>query len=113
MSAAGFRRVEQRASQLVLPSIDRIIEQVAEAFGVTYRDILSDRRDARLVVARHAGIWLARRLTLHSYPVIGRSFGRDHTTVMYAVSRIEQRMADDGRLVRRLGKLEQELIRWQ
>jgi len=50
-------------------------------------------------------MWLARWHTPLSYPDIGRSFRRDHTSVMYGVSRVEQRMADDDAFAARVRKL--------
>jgi chromosomal replication initiator protein len=80
------------------PSIELIIRTVATACAVTPIDIRSDRRNKHAVLARHTGMWLARKATLLSYPAIGKAFGRrDHSSVMYAVSRIEQAMEDDPR----------------
>ena len=75
------------------PSVETIQRLCAGTFHVSVRDITSDRRDASTVLARHAAIWLSRRLTPHSTPVIGRLFGkRDHTTVLYAIQRMEGRI---------------------
>jgi hypothetical protein len=85
--------------RLAEPSLSLIIQMAADAFGVTPRDLRSDRRDRRVVVARHAAMWLARLMTGHSLPAIGRAFGdRDHTTVLYAVSR----MAEDAAVADRV-----------
>jgi chromosomal replication initiator protein len=74
-------------------SIDTIKRMCAATFGVTVRDIVSQRRNADAVMARQCGMWLARRLTELSLPQIGRLFGgRDHTTVLHAISRVEQRI---------------------
>ena len=70
------------------PSVETIQRLCAGTFHVSVRDITSDRRDASTVLARHAAIWLSRRLTPHSTPVIGR----DHTTVLYAIQRMEGRI---------------------
>ena len=60
-------------------------------------DILSARRDARLVRVRHVIMWLAKRFTLHSLPDIGRALGnRDHTTVLHGVRKIDHRVAELG-----------------
>lgn len=64
-------------------------------FGVSPRDVLSARRDSTLVSARHAAMWLARKMTLLSYPGLGLGFKRDHTSVMYGVSRATERMDAD------------------
>lgn len=78
------------------PSLDVIIRTVALACGVSPVDVRSPRRDRYTVLARHTGMWLVRRSMHLSYPAIGRAFGRrDHTSVMYAVSRIEACMRED------------------
>ena len=77
-------------------SIETILKTVSGEYQVTILDLRSDRRDRRVAAARRAGYWLARHLTRHSSPSIGRMFGnRDHTTVLYGVSRMD-RMVEAG-----------------
>ncbi|HRD47250.1 MAG TPA: helix-turn-helix domain-containing protein, partial [Caulobacter sp.] len=57
-----------------------------------------------------AAMWLAKQLTTRSLPDIGRRFGgRDHTTVLHAVRRIEALKADDAQLARDLEALTRKL----
>lgn len=92
----------------VSPSIDTIIRVVSDEFRIPRLDIVSARRDGPTVVARHAAMWLSRSLTPHSLPAIGRSFGnRDHSSVMYAISRAEARMDGDGDFGRTMLNLKQ------
>jgi chromosomal replication initiator protein len=57
---------------------------------VSRADILSSRRSASVVKPRQIAMYLAKILTLRSLPEIGRRFGgRDHTTVLHAVRKIE------------------------
>lgn len=77
-------------------SIDTIKSLCAASFRVSLLDMDSARRDAMTVTARHSAIWLARKLTDYSLPQIGRHFGgRDHTTVLAAVMRMNDRIASD------------------
>lgn len=85
--------------------LDAIIDLVASEFAVPRRVLCSHRRNAGAVEARQAGMWLARHVTRQSYPAIGRAFDRDHTSVIYAVSRIEQLMQDDETLAVRVQRL--------
>jgi chromosomal replication initiation ATPase DnaA len=63
-----------------------IAQEVSRATGVTVTEILSERRAARIALARHMCFALARDLTTHSFPKIARAFRRkDHTTVIYAL----------------------------
>jgi chromosomal replication initiator protein len=76
------------------PTIRAVQEAVARRFGVTVLDLCSRRRGAAVVRPRHTAMWIARHVTLHSLPEIGRAFGdRDHTTVINGIARIEALMA--------------------
>lgn len=67
------------------PTIPEIKAVVAHLSGVTLADIMSARRAAAIARPRQVAMYLAKQLTSHSLPAIGREFGRDHTTVMHAV----------------------------
>jgi chromosomal replication initiator protein len=69
--------------------MDTIIRMVAPSFGVSERDIVSDRQDETTLLARQTGMWLARRLTKASLPAIGRRFGRNRHTVSHSIERID------------------------
>lgn len=72
------------------PKISEVIAAVCERWCVSKQDLLSARRNAEYVIARHAAIALAKRLTLKSMLEIARRVGgKDHTTIMYAVSKFE------------------------
>ena len=70
--------------------IEDIQKLVAGRYNVSRADILSSRRTAVVVRPRQIAMYLAKMLTLRSLPEIGRRFGgRDHTTVLHAVRKIE------------------------
>ncbi|WP_371870767.1 chromosomal replication initiator protein DnaA [Sandarakinorhabdus glacialis] len=77
-------------------TIDEIQRKVAEYYHLKMTDLLSARRAREVARPRQVAMYLAKRLTPRSLPEIGRRFGgRDHTTVMHAVKRIEElRVAD-------------------
>ena len=84
-------RVEAGRSQWPEPTIAEIKLAVAERFGLTVRDLESDRRARYVARPRQLAMFLARTMTHHSLPVIGRAFGgRDHTTVMHAIAVINK-----------------------
>ncbi len=74
--------------------IDNIIIEVAHTYNVSEADILSNRRTASLALARQVAMYIARETTDLSYKAIGESFGKDHTTVLYNVNRIEEFLKD-------------------
>ena len=74
--------------------IEKIIAEVAKTYNVSESDILSNRRTSSLVLARQVAMYIARETTNLSYKAIGESFGKDHTTVLYNVNRIESFLKD-------------------
>ncbi|RVT97381.1 chromosomal replication initiator protein DnaA [Rhodovarius crocodyli] len=77
-------------------TIDDIQRKVAEHYAIRMTDMFSARRARAVARPRQVAMYLAKQLTSRSLPEIGRRFGnRDHTTVMHAVSRIQQLMAED------------------
>ncbi len=76
--------------------IEDIQKLVAARYNVSRADILSERRTAAVVKPRQIAMYLSKSLTLRSLPEIGRRFGgRDHTTVLHAVRKIEKALGDD------------------
>lgn len=77
-------------------TVDRIQRAVCEVFSVTPTDMVSKRRARIIARPRQVAMYLCKKLTKRSLPDIGRRFGgRDHTTVMHAVKRIDALRADD------------------
>ena len=79
--------------------IEEIQKLVASRYNVSRSDILSERRTAAVVRPRQIAMYLSKLLTPRSLPEIGRRFGgRDHTTVLHAVRKIEKELGDDAGL---------------
>jgi chromosomal replication initiator protein len=77
-------------------SIAEIKAAACEQFGISSEEIASHTRTSRVAWARQVAMYLARELTQESLPTIGREFGgRDHTTVLHAWRRTEQRISTD------------------
>ncbi len=77
-------------------TIDEIQRKVAEHYNIRLTDMHSARRARNVARPRQVAMYLAKQLTARSLPEIGRKFGgRDHTTVMHAVRKIDELMADD------------------
>jgi chromosomal replication initiator protein len=85
-----------------------VLEKAATLFGLTVEDITGKARTRDLVDARHIAMYVCRQLTNPplSFPQIARAFGgRDHTTVMNAVSRIERDMKERRKTYDRVNEL--------
>jgi chromosomal replication initiator protein len=90
-------------------TIEEIQKKVAEHFNIRVADMHSARRARQVARPRQVAMYLAKQLTSRSLPEIGRKFGgRDHTTVMHAVKKIEElrgvdiSFAEDIELLRRM-----------
>ncbi len=81
------------------PSVHRLVGIVGAAFGESRIDIISARRTAKLSLARFVVMYLARKLTLRSYPEIGLYLGgRDHSTIIHGVQKITRLRKTDADL---------------
>jgi chromosomal replication initiator protein len=77
-------------------TIDEIQRKVAEHFNLRINDMHSARRARNVARPRQIAMYLSKQLTARSLPEIGRKFGgRDHTTVMHAVRKVDELMTDD------------------
>jgi chromosomal replication initiator protein len=91
-------------------TVDQIQKAVAEHYGLKQADLLSERRARAVARPRQAAMWIAKQITTRSLPDIGRRFGgRDHTTVLHAVRRIEALRVEDPALGRDLDVLLRKL----
>ena len=99
-----------RAREPKRVKIEDIQKLVASHYSVTRADILSSRRTATVVKPRQVAMYLSKTLTLRSLPEIGRRFGgRDHTTVLHAVRKIEGLCASNDALREELELLKRML----
>jgi len=90
--------------------IEDIQRVVARQYNVSRADLLSSRRTANVVRPRQVAMYLAKILTLRSLPEIGRRFGgRDHTTVLHAVRKIEALTGNDTALAEEIEALKRQL----
>lgn len=66
--------------------------EVGRKYDVTLDEMMSAERRHNFVLARHETWWRMRHELGHSYPRIGRAFGKDHTSIVHGVQRYEERM---------------------
>ncbi len=87
-----------RASDRKL-TIEEIQRKVAEHYNVRLSDMIGPKRVRTIARPRQVAMYLAKQLTARSLPEIGRRFGgRDHTTIMHGVRKIEELMTGDSQL---------------
>lgn len=91
-------------------TIDEIQRHVAEYYNLRMSELLSARRSRNIARPRQVAMYLAKNMTTRSYPEIGRKFGgRDHSTVMHAVKKVDDLRLTDSSLEDDLNRLSRML----
>jgi hypothetical protein len=91
-------------------SVRAIVEAVCEESGYSRAVLLSDRRHAPIVRARQIAMWLAARHTRQSLAGVGRAMGgRDHTTVIHSIERIDALCAENRDFADRVATLDRQI----
>lgn len=91
-------------------TVDEIQKTTADHFGLKQADLLSERRTRSIARPRQVAMYLCKLHTTRSYPDIGRRFGgRDHTTVLHGVKKIESLMGTDEQIARDVEALSRKL----
>jgi chromosomal replication initiator protein len=93
-----------------LVTIDDILRRVAEVFHVKPQDLRAKTRTKAVAFPRQVAMYLARQLTSDSYADIGRGFGgKDHTTVLHAVEKIQALAQEDPKFKKTLDTITQSI----
>ncbi len=91
-------------------TIEGIQKEVANFYGMRVQDLKSDRKQKNIAVPRQVTMYLARRYTGASYPEIGEKFGgKDHSTVIHAVKKIEKLLGNDPSLTKTVDALSRKI----
>jgi chromosomal replication initiator protein len=86
--------------------IEDILKVIGRHYNVAKADLLSPRRARTVVMPRQVGMYLAKKLTSRSLPEIGRRFGgRDHSTVLHAVRKVDDQIRKDEKLAKEVALL--------
>jgi chromosomal replication initiator protein len=91
------------------PGIDGIQKTVADFFHIRLVELKSKKRTQHIAFCRQVAMYLCRKLTDNSFPVIGEHFGRDHSTVIHAYNLIARRVGNDSAFRMSIEKIEREL----
>lgn len=107
------RSVVEQFLQSNLPSSkirpSDVCRAVAVEFGVTTAALKSSRRSAALVLPRQCAMWLCRKHCESSLPQLGKFFERQHSSVLHAIRRLDERLQGEPKLRQRLSKLEMNI----
>ena len=92
--------------------LGEILDAAAQEFGVERDALMARDRRPTVATARQVAMYLARELTEHSLPEIGRGIGgRNHTTVLHAVNRVSAAMRTDDSVRTAVDNLRRQLGR--
>jgi chromosomal replication initiator protein len=91
------------------PDVEMIQKTVADFFHIRLVDLKSKKRTQHIAFCRQVAMYLCRKLTSSSFPVIGEAFGRDHSTVIHAFNLIQRRVTNDSAFRLSIEKIEREL----
>jgi chromosomal replication initiator protein len=106
LSSELIAEVIPRAHSARGTSVEEIQQRVAERFSISRAELVGTSRAATPLRARQVAIYLTRELTDLSLPQIGRLYGgRDHSTVLNSLRRVEASLAEDGDLSNRVQEL--------
>jgi chromosomal replication initiator protein len=95
-----------RATRRDASPVEEIQREVSKAFGISRAELVGSTRAATPLRARQVAIYLTRELTDLSLPQIGRLYGgRDHSTVLNSIRRLEARFGEERGLAERVEKL--------
>ncbi|KRL27831.1 DNA-directed DNA replication initiator protein [Limosilactobacillus frumenti DSM 13145] len=99
----------QRSKKTVV-TVSAIQKSVADYYDITQADIVGKKRVKQIVVPRQIAMYLSRELTDYSLPKIGKEFGgKDHTTVLHAIDKIEEEMKSNNDLNEQINTLKAKL----
>jgi len=91
-------------------SVEEILKKVSLHFNIKVSDIKSAKRLKAVVLPRQIAMYISRQLTSSSYPEIGDRFGgKDHSTIIHAIRKIEKLMEEDFQLKSTIENLKKEL----
>ena len=91
-------------------TVDYIKRVVCRHYGISHADIISERRDQKMVKPRHVAMYLAKTQTSMSLPRIGEKFGdRDHSSILFAVRKIASLIKCDSGLAKEVHEIEESM----
>jgi chromosomal replication initiator protein len=106
LSSELIAEVIPQARSAKATSVEEIQERVAETFGISRAELIGTSRAATPLRARQVAIFLTREMTDLSLPQIGRLYGgRDHSTVLNSLRRVEAGLTEGGELGERVEAL--------
>ena len=103
--------LQQLAQHFLNEHIDSIQKKVSTYYNLSFSDMVSTRRFINIARPRQIAMYLCKGFTSYSYPEIGNAFGgKDHTTVIHAVKKIETMLEIDQKLKKQIFELKESIL---
>jgi chromosomal replication initiator protein len=91
-------------------TVESIQKTICDYYNLKINDLKAKRRTKNIALPRQVAMYLARKHTATSFPIIGSKFGgRDHSTVIHAAKTIEKKIKEDPQMQTTIEKLEKNL----
>ena len=104
-----LNNTEEKTAEALTP--EAIMKTVSEHLGVNLKELTGNKRHHSIAQARQVAMFLCRQLLGISYPALGRAFGgKDHSTVLYSVKKMEQLQQNDKDLKQLLKDLKEKCL---
>lgn len=116
----GAEVTEKTAEDIINKSIhnfarrvsdDQVLGSVAEFFNISVEDLIEKGRKKEVVEPRQIAMYLLREILDMSYPYIGEKLGRDHTTAIHAVLKINQEIAKNSALNQKINLIKEAIYK--
>lgn len=97
--------------ELAKPSVSRIVSVVADFYSLTPTQIMGKTRVQQIALARHISMYLCKTLLGMNYSEIGKAFGKDHTSAMSGISKVENMRETDPMARQSLDELKKRFVK--
>ena len=104
-------RIFPKKEAKIKPSPQEVLNEVSSFYGIDIKKLLKKTRNRKISLVRQIAIYLVRQVCKEPLTAIGKLFGvSDHTSVLYAIRRIEKLKAEDKKLEREIEFLKTKLL---
>ena len=107
-SSSNVRELKSAITNVIF-AVKMNKDQVADFFGITYNDIVSNKRSRNIAHPRQVAIYLCRELLESTFKAIGEEFNRDHSTIMHSYDLISNALKEDRNLREEIEAIREKL----
>lgn len=114
----GIKATARLAKQVCMKSltekdniitVDKIIRTISNYYHIPLKDILSSKRNSDILKSRQVAMFLCEYMTKETRSSIGKSFGKNHSTIKYAIEKVEMMLTDDRQMMQDIEMIKNKL----